>query len=148
MHIIKGQTRRFQDYEVFRILIQEQTPKNLWQAFVWDFIHKRRPTEQIEIKIDGVVEANDQTGLLAVQEKDLAGNLLYSNGVDNIATDGAVKVLLLAPIFRQTFLQAGFRPKLSVTYGNNLRISYNGPTQAILINEEKVKETKREKVEV
>lgn len=79
-------------------------------------------TEWKEIKLKNVVEADDESGFLVQNETDDKGNLLYTNGHDEIAIDNTVKFLMCNPQLRQGFLAAGFRPKLTSKYDKTLRI--------------------------
>lgn len=75
-----------------------------------------------EVKLKNVVEADDESGFLVQNETDDKGNLLYTNGHDEIAVDNTVKFLMCNPQLRQGFLAAGFRPKLTSRYDKTLRI--------------------------
>lgn len=79
-------------------------------------------TELKEVKLKNVVEADDDSGFLVQHLTDDNGNLLYTNGHDEIAIDNTVKFLMCNPQLRQGFLAAGFRPKLTSRYEKTLRI--------------------------
>lgn len=132
MHIIKGETRNFSGYVVSVTETVQLPKKKFWQKTFPELFYEAPRFETIETVVKGVVEADDHTGLLVVQEFDEFGYAVYTNGLDTISTDDAVKVLLLAPIFRQAFHQAGFRPKLTSTYVKGLKIKYHGPPQTLV----------------
>lgn len=79
-------------------------------------------TRKEEVKLKNVVEADDDSGFLVQNETDDNGNLLYTNGHDEIAIDNTVKFLMCNPQLRQGFLASGFRPKLTSKYDRTLRI--------------------------
>ena len=79
-------------------------------------------TEWKDVKLTNVVEADDESGFLVQNETDERGNLLYTNGHDDVAIDNTVKFLMCSPQLRQGFLAAGFRPKLTSRYDKTLRI--------------------------
>lgn len=141
MHIVKGTTKNFNDYEVFELQTRSLEP-TWWQALT-----KSEPFELVEKKIEGVVEADDETGLLVFQLTDRHGQSLFTNGRDEIAVDNPSKLLLLLPNIRQAFHANGFKPKLESTYRDKLIIRYKGP----IVNTEvtvKIEEPDTEAVEV
>lgn len=73
-------------------------------------------------KLENVIQADDETGLVVQIQKDEDGNEVYFNGTDEIAITNEVKVLLLMPNCRDVFLASGFRPKTSQVYHRGLRI--------------------------
>lgn len=75
-----------------------------------------------EVKLKNVVEADDESGFIVQHLTDDDGNLLYTNGHDEITVDNTVKFLMLNPQLRAAFLAAGFRPKLTSRYEKTLRL--------------------------
>lgn len=126
MHIVKGDTRNFRDYAIFKV-VKANLPQSLWQKYVT----KYQPQIDFEETVAGVVEADDITGLLVQLMFDDRGNEIYTNGIDDIAIDNACKLLLLNPNIRQAFHASGFRPKLSRTYVKGLIVRYHGPIQLV-----------------
>lgn len=125
MHIVKAETRNFRDYTVFRV-VKANLPQTRWQKLMG-----QQPQIDFEETVNGVVEADDATGLLVAVMFDDRGNEIYTNGIDEIAIDNACKLLLLNPNIRQAFHASGFRPKLSRTYIKGLKVSYHGPIQLV-----------------
>lgn len=110
-------------------------PVNTGQRFIWWFfwlLWGEYPTEIVERPIEGVVEADDQTGLIIKQEFDKENRPIFTDGKDDIVLDNTVKLLLLTAPFRQAFHQSGFRPKLTTSYLDNVKIRYEGPPQTLV----------------
>lgn len=127
MQIEKSVTPHFSQYEVYiRVL------RNLPQAW-WQWLFKIQPTEEVDVKLQGVVTANDESGLLVQQMTDEHGNLIFTNDVDDIILDNSVRLMLMLPPFREVFKMNGFKPKLETSYKENLSIRYRGPVQPDVI---------------
>lgn len=106
MRIARGETEELELYEVLRKVEIPQT--------ALDWLLRRRRVELR--KVSHVLEADEETGQLTAQLVDDEGHLLYTNGVDDIAIDNGVKLLMLLPQMRTAFLEAGFVPKIQTTY--------------------------------
>jgi len=75
----------------------------------------RREAAELRL-VRNVIEADEETGQLTMQLTDTQGNLLYTNGVDDIAINNTVKLLMLLGQVRSVFIEAGFVPKIQTTY--------------------------------
>lgn len=115
MKIEKAVTKDFESYQVLETVEQRQ-------SYVFLFFFPRFRNIKVEQTVENVTEADDRTGLVVQQVKDKDGNDVYTNGDDDIAFDNAVKLLLLTTTIKQSFLGAGFRPKLTTRYAGNLKI--------------------------
>lgn len=127
MHIVKGDTKNFQDYQVLTVntYVHPQT----W----WDWLLGRKPWTQTHDELVKLsVEADDSTGLLVYQETDQAGRPILTNGIDEIVMNDTVKLLLLLPNIRSALHGSGYRPKLTSKYVDKLKIVYNGPPQTFV----------------
>lgn len=105
----------FNNYDVFAT-IEVRKPRTVLGVPIATINETR------EVKLTNVVEADDESGFLVQNETDDEGNLLYTNGHDEIAIDNTVKFLMCNPQLRQAFLASGFRPKLTSRYDKTLRI--------------------------
>lgn len=105
----------FNNYDIF-VIVEVRKPRIILSIPVSTSV------ETQEVKLTNVVEADDESGFLVQNETDDKGNLLYTNGHDEIAIDNTVKFLMCNPQLRQGFLAAGFRPKLTSRYEKTLRI--------------------------
>src|SRR5262252_4371658 len=99
------QTENFASYEVYEC----------WAVFGW-VLFKRRAKN--------VVTADSDTGELVQQVHNGHGSI-YTNGIDEIILGSTERLLLLSDGIRDSFLNAGFRPKLTTRYAN-LQIRRNG----------------------
>jgi hypothetical protein len=116
MHISKTDTPDFAAYKVVR---------SVPARGLWKFAPGGTRLEEVR----GVVEADDDTGLLVRQVYERAGCALhskpapvYTNGADDITLTDAVRLLLLLPGMQQAFLTAGYRPKLVTVYDASIQI--------------------------
>jgi hypothetical protein len=121
VHIVKTVTRNFDAYEVFSIVLKEKFFPGM--PMFW-----RKPEyEEVAVKLEGIIEADDSSGLVVQQVVDGEGRPIFTNGPDEIVYDNPTKLLLLLPNIRQAFHAAGYRPKLSRIYHEKLEIRYKGP---------------------
>ena len=106
----------FTNYDIF-VSLEIGEPRVLFgiQTQLYKMVRK-------EVKLSNVVEADDESGFLVQNETDDKGNLIYTNGHDDVAIDNTVKFLMCNPQLRQGFLASGFRPKLTSRYEKTLRI--------------------------
>lgn len=82
----------------------------------------RRYLYPSEEQIPMVLDADEETGMVARQVCNAAGQPLYINAAgDTVAVTDAVTVLLLNPETRRAFTGV-FQPKVEVTYVRGLRI--------------------------
>lgn len=121
MHILKGETRNFDAYQVsvphFKVL-----PRT-----IWNYIMRQYPTTETEEILKGVIEADDSSGQLVSQVMDAQDRLVFTNGIDDIVMTDSAKLLLLLPNIRQAFLMSGYKPKTTSTYRERIFIRYRGP---------------------
>lgn len=127
MKIEKTTTRHFDQYEVLTKVVR-LIPQD-W----FDWFLRRQRTEEVEVKLIGVVEADDTTGLVVEHMRDEKGDYIYTNEADDIVVGNTEKLLLLTPFIRQAFIFNKYQPKLSRTYYKNLTIKYRGPVQPDVI---------------
>src|SRR5882724_6577775 len=115
MKIEKAVTKDFESYQVIQT-VDYVNPYRYLGLFL------RSKKTSIEQVIENVTEADDKTGLVVQQVVDKDGYGVYTNGEDDISLDNCVKLLLLTTTIKQSFLGAGFRPKLTSIYLQNLKI--------------------------
>lgn len=118
MRIVKGETENFEDYVVIRPEKFERV-EFLGEPMTGPMRFEVGHHAQI---YRNVIEADDETGLLVEHLADWAGNLLYTNGSEDIVIDNTVRALMLNPQLRAEFVAAGFRPKVNSTYVAGIRI--------------------------
>lgn len=82
---------------------------------------KLEDEEQAEV-LPNVIEADDETGLVVTHLADGAGNLIYTDGRTDMVIDNTARFLMFSSEIRAGFLQAGFRPKVTVAYIAGIRI--------------------------
>jgi hypothetical protein len=90
------------------------------------FLNPLRYLRPEEEAVQGVIEADEETGQLVTQLRNAAGEPVYVNAAgDTVAVTDAVKVLLLNAETRREFARH-FQPKVEVTYVKGLRIEMRG----------------------
>lgn len=130
MRIVKGETPQFEQYQV-EVLETFQLENSFWKR-VWG----KQYTEETRVKIlTGVLEADDGNGMIVQQVYNHNGEEIYTNGKDDIVIDNPVKLLLLLPNIRQAFLFAKFRPKVTSSYRQGVRIIFRGVFKEVILKE-------------
>lgn len=106
----------FENYDIF-VTLEIGEPRIILgiPTQFYKMVHK-------EVKLSNVVEADDESGFIVQNLTDSNGNLIYTNGSDEIVIDNGVKFLMLNQQLRTSFLASGFRPKLTSRYEKSLRI--------------------------
>jgi hypothetical protein len=120
MKIEFGVTKGFDNYQVF---VEEENP---W----W---RKLLKLPRVRTELENILEADDSNGYAVIHLANEAGELLFTNGRDEIIYSNEAKLLLLVPAFHDAFLRTGFKPKISATYIKNLKIVNNNPTVEVAI---------------
>lgn len=119
MRIAKGETEDFESYFVFK-------PKKIGRATLvsgdpitgkW----KLEETEHAQV-LENVIEADDESGLVVTHLSDFAGNMIYTDGRTDLVIDNTARLLMFQSEIRLGFLEAGFRPKVTVEYVGGIRI--------------------------
>lgn len=123
MRIQKGTTPEFDSYDVISVASRRNA-----RRFLGFTIAEYDSNE--EIVLPDVVEADDKTGLVVQHMRNSQGELLYTNGKDDIAIDNSARLLLLVPPVRAAFVAAGFVPKLVNKYLPGVRIWAKKPVVA------------------
>lgn len=123
MKIVRGETPNFEEYEVRC----RQKGQGLLSYF---------PPR--EIKLTGVLEADDTSGRVVRQVVSVFGHPVYSNGPEDIFIDNTVKILLLVPPIREAFVKSGFRPKVIISFEEGVRIINKDPSAALRTVENKL----------
>lgn len=123
MKITKGETDNFDLYDVYCLVYPYPA------EFFGLQIRFRKP---VEIKQKGVLEADDQTGKIARQVYTWDGCPVFTNGVEDIFIDNTTRLLLLVPPIQEAFLRSGYKPKVTVTFEEGVRIVNQIPTVTIL----------------
>jgi uncharacterized protein related to proFAR isomerase len=118
MKLVREETKDFGLYDVYE---RVEGRKSISLLGVLTFYYTSKDAQWV--KVENVIETSDDTKLIVQQLTDDKGNHIYTNDVDEIALDGASRILLLMPNMRQLFYDAGFRPKLVSRYAIDLRIS-------------------------
>lgn len=133
MRIEKAITKQFDMYDVFAIVLQSISSS--WRIIaLYQRISGKYDTKEVEVKLENIVEADDQSGLVIRHLSNDRGEMLFSNGFDDIVVDNPCKLLLLLPNVREAFHRSGFRPKLDTTYMEKLVIKYRGgPVQQVVV---------------
>jgi hypothetical protein len=131
--IIKGTTPQFDNYEVYYTESSGKPRKFLWFQIGSDEI-------RTEHRITDVVEADDTTGLVVRHIRNKRGDLLYTNGKDDIAIDNTAKILLLLPNVRAAIIENFYIPKLVTSYETDIHIRYKGTTIPPLVPKSASKE--------
>lgn len=108
MRVAKGETETFDDYVVFK-------HKRRWAIL-------DRVLGPKSIRCPQAVEADEEIGLLVEQVVTSKGEVVYTNGRQEVFIDNTIRLLLLVPGIRGEFHAAGFRPKLTTSYVQGLRI--------------------------
>lgn len=109
MRIQKAESPDFDEYEVLLESVELKVYK-FWR------IPYRRETITRWLREPGVIEADDSNGLLVCQVFDKNGYPVYTNGPDDIVIENAIQFFLLMPAVAETFLKAGFKPKITTQY--------------------------------
>ena len=120
MRIEKGITENFEEYAVVHRHVTTIPQKRFLGIPYGD------PPREVQTRLSQVVEADDDTGLLVQQVTDEYGNVIYTDGSQDIAIGNTAKLLLLVAGIRNEFLAAGFQPKLIKRYEKGLEIVRNG----------------------
>lgn len=112
--------RTYPNFGNYAVLRRQRWWEWLWSIVTLTIIPKYAGYEVLT----GVLEADDQTGLVVRQDVNQRGEPLYINtSGDVVAIDNTIKVLLLIPDLRNQFIQE-FLPKTQQTYVKGLLISY------------------------
>lgn len=138
MKIEKDVTPNFERYQVLAI-VKETLPQT-WRERLFD----RKRVIDFEKTLENIIEADDSTGLIVQQVTDKNGDLVFTNGLEDISFDNTAKLFLLVPIFRQAFLVSGFVPKQIRTYMDKVVIKFRGQLKPDVIIKEVVIESSKE----
>lgn len=122
MHIIKGQTPNFNDYKVFAVVPAE---KHRTALFLW--LRQHSQSEEKRIRIFRVIEADEASGRVVQQVCDDNGDLVFTNGLDEVSLTNEAKILFTVPDIYTSFIKKGYVPKTIVYFRDKLEIEYNGP---------------------
>jgi hypothetical protein len=116
MRIVKTTTDDFDQYVV-----------TVERPLTW--LEKVFRMNPIRVPVTNVLQADDETGLIIRQLQNEYGEALYSNGAEDIELSSTVRLLLLLPQVRDSFLVSGYRPKTEQKYDPSLRIIKSNGTK-------------------